>query len=222
LTAERLAVPPQHLATWPIFSARADLPQARPWQTGETLRLGSLGRLHPAKGYDVLIDALAHLRAQGFVPPVPFEIEVAGDGALRLALCAQAARMGVEEIRFPGFADRPADFLSGLHLYLQPSRAEGLCVAAHEAMLAGLPVIASAVGEMPRSIISGVTGLVVPPLDPIALARALKTLLTDPSALHLMGRAGRERVLELFGEKAFATAGHAILDRIEALTRVAA
>ena len=221
LTAERLAIPPERLATWPIFFARTDLPQALPWKAGEPLRLGSLGRLHPIKGYDVLIAALAHMRAQGFAPPVPFEIVVAGDGAARTSLVAQAAGAGVESVRFAGFADRPADFLSGLHLYLQPSRSEGLCIAAHEAMLAGLPVIGSAAGEMAHSIVPGLTGALVRPGHPIALAEAMMALLRDPLMLRAMGRAGRKRVLDRFGETAFVAAGHAIIDRIEALSRAA-
>lgn len=222
LTAERLHVPAARLATWPLFAARDDLPQARPWQPGETVRIGSLGRLHRVKGYDILIDALACLRTQGFAPPAPFAVTLAGDGDEQYALAARAKAAGVDTLRFSGFTDRPADFLAGLHLYLQPSRSEGLCIAAHEAMLAGLPVLASAVGEMPRSVVSGVTGLVVPPGDPVALARALATLLEYPACLYSMGQIGRGRVLELFGAAAFAKAGQAIVARVAALSPVRA
>ncbi len=221
LTATRLAIPPDRLATWPLFAARTDLPQARPWRGGEPVRLGSLGRLHPVKGYDVLINALAHMRAQGLAPSTPFEVALAGDGAERDRLAAQAAQAGVA-IRFAGFTDRPGEFLRGLHLYLQPSRSEGLCIAAHEAMLAGLPVIASAVGELPCSILPGITGFVVPPGDPLALAEAMVAALRDPAALPIVGQAGRARVLDLFGEAAFTAAGFAVVKRIEALSRVAA
>ncbi|MGH1560339.1 glycosyltransferase family 4 protein [Caulobacter segnis] len=68
--------------------------------------------------------------------------------------------------RLVGFQDRPGDFLRGLHVYLQPSRSEGLCIAAHEAMEASLPAIVSAVGEMPFSVLDERTGLVVAPDDP--------------------------------------------------------
>ena len=216
LTESRLGVEPERIAIWPIFSARADAPQATPWQPGDTLRIGSLGRLHKAKGYDVLIAALARLHADGFTAPTPMEVVIAGQGAERAALQAQAKAAGVSEIAFVGFT-QPQSFLASLHLYVQPSRREGLCIAAHEAMQAGLPIIASAVGEMPHTIIDGVTGRSVPPVDPDALAAALADMLRDPDRLATMGQASRQRVLDLFGGEAFARAGTDALNRAKAM-----
>ncbi len=214
VTIERLGIAPDRIMTWPLFAARTDGPRPQPWAPGQAVRIGSLGRLHPVKGYDVLIDALALLRAQGFAPPAPFTVTIAGDGAGAAALAARAQAAGVDAIRFAGFTDRPGDFLGTLHLYCQPSRSEGLCIAAHEAMAAGLPVIASAVGEMPRSIVEGETGLTVPPADPPALAGAFAALLGHPARLAAMGEAARARTLDRFGEIAFAQAGRAILTRV--------
>ena len=73
LTVRKLGVPADRLMIWPIFAADTAAPIAAPWQPGQSLRIGSLGRLHPVKGYDVLIAALARLKADGFVPPVPFQ-----------------------------------------------------------------------------------------------------------------------------------------------------
>ena len=70
LTAERLGVPSERLMQWPIFRADPAARQATPWRPGEPVRIGSLGRLHPVKGYDVLIDALA-------ASPVPLGKELA-------------------------------------------------------------------------------------------------------------------------------------------------
>jgi glycosyltransferase involved in cell wall biosynthesis len=214
LTAERLAVPPERLAAWPIFAADPEAPQAAPWRPGEPLRLGALGRLHPVKGYDVLVAALARLRAHGFQPTVPFEVRIAGDGAERAALEAAATAAGLGNLRFTGFEPDPRRFLAGLHLYLQPSRSEGLCIAVHEAMQAGLPTLVSAVGELPHSVRDGETGLVVPPADPEALAQALQWLLSHPERLASMGAAARRRVLERFGPTAFAAAGAAVVARL--------
>lgn len=80
LTATRLKIDPDRLTCWPIFSADLHAPQARPWQPGHMIRIGSLGRLHRNKGYDVLAGALAILKANGFSPPTPFEIFIAGEG----------------------------------------------------------------------------------------------------------------------------------------------
>lgn len=214
LTAQRLAVPPERLATWPLFAADPQSPRARPWRPGETVRLGTLGRLHPAKGYDVLVAALVRLRGQCFAPVMPFEVSIAGAGAQGQALEKAMAAAGIDNVRLAGFADQPRDFLAGLHLYLQPSRREGLCIAVHEAMQAGLPCIVSAVGEMRYSVRDGEAGLVVPPEDPEALAQALAWMLSHPDRLAVMGQAARGRVLERFSQDAFARAGADIMARL--------
>jgi len=220
LTARRLGVPPDRLTTWPLFSADAQMPPARPWRPGETIEVGSLGRLHRVKGYDVLIDALAILKGRGFAPPAPFRVRIAGDGAQRAELRDRIARAGLDNVELVGFRERPREFLGELHLYLQPSRSEGLCIAAHEAMEAGLPTIVSAVGEMPFSVLDARTGLVVAPDDPEALANALERLLRHPDALEVLGTAARARVLERFGTAAFARTGAEIYARLP-LTRTA-
>ena len=211
LTAERLHVPPERLVQWSIFRADPDAKQATPWQVGEPVRIGSLGRLHHVKGYDVLIEALALIETS-----IPYEVVIAGDGAERDALDARARALRIRTLRFVGYAADPAAFLADCHIYVQPSRSEGLCVAAHEAMQAGLPVVASAVGELPGSISEGETGLTVPPGDPAALAKALSTMLVDPARLAAMGQAGRARVLAKFGPERFVATGLAILERMRA------
>ncbi len=212
LTRDRLRVPEARLICWPIFRADPSAPMAPPWRAGETVRVGSLGRLHPVKGYAELIEALV------LMPPVetPFEVTIAGEGAERAALEALARAKGVA-ISFQGYVDRPRDWLATQHLYVQPSRSEGLCVAAHEAMQAGLPVVASAVGELPWSIIEDETGKTVPPRDPVALATALHALLSRPERLAGMGAAGRERLLERFSAERFEATGREIVAKLRAM-----
>lgn len=214
LTAERLHVPQDRLMCWPIFSADPAMPRARIWSPGEPVRIGSLGRLHPVKGYDVLIAALGRLKAEGFVAPAPFTVSIAGDGAERDRLEALRREAGLDNLLLVGYVDNPRAFLSDLHLYVQPSRSEGFCIGAHEALAAGLPVIASAVGELPFSIDQGVTGFTVPPGDPIALAGALETMLSDPAKLQSMGETARQTMFDRFSEEHFAATGTAILNHI--------
>jgi hypothetical protein len=140
-------------------------------------------------------------------------VEIAGDGRLHAKLLAQAQKAGLDDVRLVGFAE-PRAFLASLNLYVQPSRREGLCIAAHEAMQAGLPVIASAVGELPYSLVDGVTGRLVPPDDPDALAEALASVLVDPARLTVMGQSSRRRILHRFGGSAFAGAGGHVMERL--------
>lgn len=214
LTARRLGVPPERLAIWPLFSADSRAPQAQPWRPGEPVRIGALGRLHPVKGFDVLIAALARVRAQEFQPVAPFELQIAGEGAERGRLEAAIAEHGLSNVRLQGFTERPREMLADLHLYVQPSRSEGLCIAAHEAMQAGLPVIASNVGELAHSVRDGDTGLVVPPDNPEVLAHALIWLLSRPERLATMGAAARARMFERFGPAAFVGAGTEVFWRL--------
>jgi len=208
-----LRLDPNRIAVWPLFSADENAPRAGTWQPGTPVRIGSLGRLHRVKGYDVLIAALADLRTSGADTGLSFEVEIAGEGKLRSELISQASAAGLECLRFIGFIE-PRRFLASLHLYVQPSRSEGLCIAAHQAMAAGLPVLASAVGELRYSVVDGATGALAPPDDAQALATKLAALLREPEKLAGMGVASRARVLDRFGGTSFARAGAAALARI--------
>ena len=207
LTRQRLGAVHDSVLVWPLFAADPDARQAVPWRAGGPVRIGSLGRLHPVKGYDVLVEALGQVEGR-------FAASIAGEGAERGALAGQAAAAGVT-LALPGFVEA-ATYLAGLHLYIQPSRSEGLCVAAHEAMAAGLPVIASAVGELPNTIVAG-TGIVVPPGDAAALAAAIEKMVSEPEKLAELGAAARARVLDRFGPGRYEAAGRAVVARLKAL-----
>jgi glycosyltransferase involved in cell wall biosynthesis len=214
LTRERLDLTANRLMVWPLFQARPDAPQASSWREGETFRFGSLGRLHPNKGYDILVEALARVEAMRSSGWPEFEVVIGGQGDELERLTAQARALNVRSFRLAGFQGDPQGFLAGLHAYLQPSRAEGLCIAAHEAMQAGLPVVAADVGEMPRSVRPGETGYVTPSGDVAALADAIAALLADPQRAYAMGRAGRALVLDRFSSHRFQDAGHAVIARL--------
>jgi glycosyltransferase involved in cell wall biosynthesis len=215
ITAKRFNVPKQKMATWPLFSFNPNAPQAKPWKQGQVLRLGSLGRLDPPKGYDKLIDALEVLKKRGFTAPVKFEILIAGDGGDRDKILQKAKIAGVaDQVHLLGFTDKPQDFLASLHVYFQPSRIEGFCIALHEAMQAGLPVISTAVGQIPFTVESGRSGWLVPPLDVTALADTLADALSHPEKLAAMGQAAKARVFPRYSVEAFKNAGESILNRL--------
>ncbi|NHN89579.1 glycosyltransferase [Acetobacter conturbans] len=210
-TRETLGIPPEQLTRWPIFRASPDFPMAKPWEVEQPIRIGTLGRLHPVKGYDILCAALALLcQSPGFPP---FELLIAGAGEEQARLETLIARDNLP-VRLVGYVSDTRTFLTSLNAYVQPSLWEGLCLAAHEAMLAGLPVIASEAGELPFTITPD-TGWIVPPRDPQALAAALADLLAAPERLVFMGRQARRRVLDRFGAAQFDETGGAIVARVE-------
>ena len=216
LTSERLRLAPEKVVTWPIFAADPDAPTPVRWSDGDKVRIGALGRIHVSKAYDILLDALAMLRGRDLPE---FGLIIGGQGPEGEALRKQAEALGLKNITFAGFIDRPAEFLAGLHLYLQPSRREGFCIAMHEAMAAGLPVVVSDVGEMPHTVDSEAMGRVVPAEDAGALAEALAELLANPQDLAAMGEAARQRVLDLYPQDRFERVAAEIVERLRQLAR---
>jgi len=214
LTEKRLKIAPDRLMVWPIFRAGAAAPRSTTWEPGQCLRLGSLGRLHPVKGYETLLRAVAKLRERG----ARFELTIAGEGAQRSALEELIGELGLGDVHLPGFAADPRAFLAGLHLYIQPSRSEGFCIAAHEAMQAGLPVIASSVGELAYSVEPGRTGDLFVPGDVDALAESIGAMIAQPEHMAVMGGLARDRVLRRFGADAFETRGRAVIERLISLS----
>jgi glycosyltransferase involved in cell wall biosynthesis len=160
--------------------------------------IGTLARLSPPKGIDTMIEAAKIVIAS--YPSVRFVI--AGTGPLETDLSRKVRDLRLEPyVRMPGFVDDVPGFLAGLDLYVLPSDTEGTPLALIEAMAAGLPVVATRVGGVPEVVIDGVTGLLVPPRQPKALAQAIVRLLVDPDLAKSMGASGRERAETVFDAK---------------------
>ncbi|AOX17229.1 glycosyltransferase family 4 protein [Kozakia baliensis] len=212
-TRRKLGLKPDQLTNWPIFRADPTIPVAAPWQPGEPVQIGTLGRLHPVKGYDTLCEAVSLLKAIPNLPP--FIVHIAGEGEERARLEEKIARESLP-IVLDGYTVEPVPFLEKLHLYTQPSLWEGLCLAAHEAMLCGLPIVATKAGEIPYTV-TPEFGRIVPPQDPERLAQALADMLRHPEKLTEMGQCARQRVLSRFSAEMFDRRGLEILLRVEAL-----
>ncbi|MDI2112978.1 glycosyltransferase [Commensalibacter nepenthis] len=214
LTQQRLKISDENIITWPIFKTSPDTPKANAWEQGQIIQITSMGRLHPVKGYDVLIKACHLLNRYPHVPP--YKISIYGEGIEyeRLQTLIQQYHLE-DQIKLTGFTPHTGRTLAQYHLYIQPSRSEGFCIAAHEAMAAGLPVIASKVGEIPFTIQENQTGLTVEPNDPVSLANALYTLLQKPELLYPMGQLARQTVMNIFSEEHFNRIGRVIFDRME-------
>ena len=219
ITRTRFHLPPEKLATWPLFAITPDAPQAKPTLPGAVFHIGSLGRLHPHKGYDILIAAMAELQQRDPALATRYDVTIAGHGPAEANLTALAAKFNVTNIHFAGYTPTPRGFLAEMNGYVQCSRVEGLCISAHEAMQAGLPTIVTSVGEMPRSVKDGETGYVIPPQDVSALAAALGKLVSDPVRAAVMGVAAKAFVNDRFSEARFADAGLRVLAMAQALEK---
>ncbi len=149
----------------------------------------TLAQLMHRKGLDVLLRAAARVAAPSVV------LLLAGDGpeAVPLRQLATALQLG-DAVRFLGRRDDPGDLLAACDLFVLPSRAEGLGVAALEALGAARPVIATRVGGLGEVIRDGECGLLVPPDDVDALATAIARLHADAALRARLAAAGPARL----------------------------
>jgi glycosyltransferase involved in cell wall biosynthesis len=159
-----------------------------------------IGTLHEVKGQAYLIEACRKLQASG----IDFVCHFVGDGPDRQSLTGLADRFGLlEKILFHGTLTRDeiarllldADVLAAPSVPTRDGRREGIPVVLMEAMGSGVPVVASEISGIPELVKDGSTGLLVPPRDAIALAKALERYYTDPSLRWRLGEAGREKVV---------------------------
>jgi glycosyltransferase involved in cell wall biosynthesis len=170
--------------------------------------LGVLARLSPQKGLTYLVSAMPSILA---AHPNAYAL-VVGEGHLRDDLEAQARALGVDRrILFVGYHQNVVNYLRAMDLFVLPSLFEGMPLSILEAMGAALPVVATAVDGTPEVVADGETGLLVPPTDPDALARALIRLLDDRALAARMGQQGRAHAEGL--------SEAALLDRVSTVYR---
>ncbi len=142
---------------------------------GDAADLVFVGELRMLKGVDILLDALALLKAEGR----PVSATIVGEGPDAAAFRAQADKAGLANVRFPGAMPARAAFARGKVLVV-PSRAESLPYIVLEAAAAAVPIIATDVGGIGEII--GAPGALIPPNDAGALAGAIGATLADLGA----------------------------------------
>jgi glycosyltransferase involved in cell wall biosynthesis len=124
---------------------------------------------------------------------------VVGDGECRSDLEQLAARLGLQgRVHFTGWRRDVAAVLADVDVVALSSRNEGTPVALIEALASATPVVATHVGGVPDVVDDDVTGLLVPPGDPVAFALALERVLGDAALRHRFGTEGRARVQDRF------------------------
>jgi len=155
--------------------------------------IGLVGRLdHWGKGHRELFEALAALQERH-----PVGALIVGGGRRMDEVRQMAAGLGLAgAVHFLGERPDVPDLLNAMDIFVLPSYSEGLSLALLEAMAAGKPVVATAVGGTPEAVTEGDTGLLIPPRDAGALAGALERLLTDPALARHLGANARAHVRE--------------------------
>jgi glycosyltransferase involved in cell wall biosynthesis len=150
----------------------------------------SVGNLYPVKGHRYLLEAVARL-----LPRYPdLHLAIAGQGQLRTSLLALAQALGVEgRLHLLGLRADVGNLLLASDIFVLPSLSEGLPVAMLEAMLAGRPIVATRVGDVPVALNDGEAGLLVPSADAATLAEAIDRLLANPALARKLGEAARDR-----------------------------
>jgi glycosyltransferase involved in cell wall biosynthesis len=221
---QRRLIPPERVRTIGVAVNTAD-PLPEVWTRAEARRLlgvppgmrvvGSVGRLDFQKAPDDFVTALAELsrdRDDVFGAWI-------GDGPLRAAAEKLAARRGIAgRMAFLGERSDVSALLPGLDIFAMASRYEGLPCAVVEAMVAGLPVVATTVNAVPDIVVPGETGLLVPPGHPEVLSRAVGHLLDHPAVAARLSAAGRARLGTELAPEALGT----VLDETYRTSRCAA
>jgi sugar transferase (PEP-CTERM/EpsH1 system associated) len=179
----------------------------------DAIVIGTVGRVQDVKDHATLLAAFLLLRARLPALAPRLRLAVVGDGPLLTALRAQAEAAGVgDAVWLPGARADIAQVLRGFTVFAMSSLAEGTPGAALEAMASGLPVVGTCVGGLPEVIEEGVTGLLVPPADPQAMAAALERYVTAPDLTAAHGKDARERVLRHYSMAAMVAAYQGLYD----------
>jgi glycosyltransferase involved in cell wall biosynthesis len=167
----------------------------RPRDAGP-VTIGTLANLRPEKGLADLVSAAAIVRS---VHP-DARLMIWGEGPLRSELERRLGQIGLDRsVALPGSTANPEAALQRLDVFVLPSLSEACSNGLLEAMATGLPVIATSVGGNAALVEEGLTGLLVPPGDPSALAKAIIRLIENPTLARDLGARGRDRVRSAFG-----------------------
>lgn len=176
-----------------VHNGIPDAPDCVATHTNAIPSIVMVARFSAPKDYQTLLMAVELLR------DCRFRLRCIGDGPILAASKALADKLGVQDsVEFLGARGDVCDILKNADIFTLISDWEGFPLSILEGMRAGLPVVATRVGGIPESVSDGTTGVLVAPRDSLALADALRELITQPELRKRMGHAGRERYLRQF------------------------
>ncbi len=218
LLMKRLGVPERHIFSVPTGVSLAEFtPREKDQELLSQLQLppgavilGCVAVLRSWKGHLYLLEALQQLVGAGR----PAYLVVVGEGPYRVVIEEKIAGLGLaERVRLVGYQDRVAPWFALMDAVVLASYAnEGVPQSLLQALALERPVVATTVGGIPEVIIPEETGLLVPPKDSGALARALARLLENPRQGIEWGRRGRELVAERFSLEQMAAEVEAVYE----------
>lgn len=197
-----------HNATLPAIPMSADARrrQRAAWGADDqSVVIGCVANYKPAKGLELLIDAMAELGDRE--PSLDLRLVLVGEGRLRPELDRRRARLGLgDRVVLHGRSREARELCPAFDLFAFASEAEGFPNVLLEAAAAGLPIVATAAGGSAEIVIDGVTGRLVAIGDRPALVDALQALVRDVEARGRLGEAARSHVLTEFGAPAMVAA----------------
>jgi len=184
-----------------VDPSRLEVDDATREETREALGIadytvvGTVGRLVDAKSYDLLLEVAREVCARK--PCVRFIL--AGTGPLEADLLKQRDALGLkEQFLFLGQRRDIPEIMAATDLYVISSQREGLPISLIEAMMAGKPVVSTAVGGIPEALTQACDGILVAPGDKSALAEAILDLIDNRNRMDLLGRNARKNAVERY------------------------
>ncbi|WP_426116201.1 TIGR03088 family PEP-CTERM/XrtA system glycosyltransferase [Massilia sp. PWRC2] len=181
----------------------------------DSMVIGTVGRVQAVKDHAGLVDAFIALRASMPAQAARLRLAVIGDGPHLAQLRAKVSAAGLDgQVWLPGARSDVAALLGGVDVFAMSSLAEGTPGSALEAMACSLPVVGTRVGGLPEVIDDGVSGLLVPPADPAAMAAALAHYVASAELARQHGAAGRQRVMRLYNLNAMVAAYQGLYDKL--------
>ncbi len=201
----KLGIPPQKLA---VVRCGVSLPQrlkAEKRTSGNSLQIGTLGRMVEKKGFDVLLKAARILRDEG----MPLNLHIAGDGPLLDELQQLADELGIgDATHFEGSLShsKVAAWLQTLDVFVLACKMDksgdmdGIPVVLMEAMSQSIPVVSTLISGIPELVVDGITGLLAAPDDSNDLARQIRCIAESPDLSATLASHAARHVVEEFGQ----------------------